>query len=412
MAHENETTRQVSGDDARARRNTFVLSAAQALYMVSATIQITVSGLVGYLLADDKSLATFPVTAYVLGTLIATVPASLFMRRVGRRRGFQLGALMGMTSAILAVFALYESSFPLFCFAMMISGGYQAFAQYYRFAAADTASDAFRPKAISWVLAGGLVAAFVAPQIVIYSKDALAPVTFAGTFIASAMAGIIAMAVLAFVDIPVAAATDEAGIPPRSLREILRQVKLRIAILTGMVSYGSMTFVMTAAPLAMAAGNHSLPSAAFAIQWHIVAMFAPSFFTGQLIARFGRERIVLAGLILLACAGLVAASGQEIWQFNLCLILLGVGWNFGYIGSTTMVTDCHRPEERNKVQAINEFMVFGFVALASYSSGKLLHDGGWGSVAVAFLPFVALAAGLALMLAVRGAKWGGQGSRV
>ncbi len=412
MAHANETTRQVSGDDARARRNTLVLSAAQALYMVGATIQITLSGLVGYLLADDKSLATFPVMAYVLGTLIATVPASMFMRRVGRRRGFQLGALMGMTSALLAVFAIFESSFPLFCFAMTISGGYQAFAQYYRFAAADTASEAFRPKAISWVLAGGLIAAFVAPQIVIYSKDALAPVTFAGSFIASAMVAIIAMAVLAFVDIPGAAETDEAGIAPRSLREILRQVKLRIAILTGMVSYGSMTFVMTAAPLAMVAGNHSLPSAAFAIQWHIVAMFAPSFFTGRLIARFGRERIVLAGLILLACAGLVAASGQAIWQFNLCLILLGVGWNFGYIGSTTMVTDCHRPEERNKVQAINEFMVFGFVALASFCSGKLLHDSGWGSVAIAFLPFVALAAGLALMLAVRGAKWGGQGSRV
>lgn len=406
------THRQVSVDDARARRNAFVLSAAQALYMVGATIQITVSGLVGYLLADDKSLSTFPVTAYVLGTLIATVPASMFMRRVGRRRGFMLGATLGILSAALAAFAIFTSSFWLFCFAMSLSGGYQAFAQYYRFAAADTASAAFRPKAISWVLAGGLIAAFVAPQIVIYSKDALAPETFAGTFIASAIVAVVAMAVLAFVDIPGNAATaDEADIPPRSLREILRQAKLRIAILTGMVSYGSMTFVMTATPLAMVASDHSVKSAALAIQWHIVAMFAPSFFTGHLIQRFGRERIVLAGMVLLACAGLVAVSGQAIWQFNLVLILLGMGWNFGYIGSTTMVTDCHRPEERNKVQAINEFMVFGFVALASYSSGKILHEAGWTSVAVAFLPFVALAGGLALMLAVRGANWGGQGSR-
>ena len=406
MTQANDARQQVADDSRRARRNTVVLSLAQALYMISATIQLTVSGLVGYLLADDKSLATIPVTFYVLGTLVSTVPASMFMRRVGRRRGFMLGALLGTSSAALAAFAIYAQSFWLFCFALSLAGAYQAFAQYYRFAAADTASEAFRPKAISLVLAGGLIAAFIAPQIVVFSRDALAPVTFAGTFIASALTGVIAMAVLAFVDIPRDAASGGPHGPPRPLREILRQAKLRIAILTGMVSYGSMTFVMTATPLAMVARNHSIESAAFAIQWHVVAMFAPSFVTGQLIQRFGRERIVLAGLTLLACAGLVAASGQSIWQFNLSLVLLGVGWNFGYIGSTTMVTDCHRPAERNKVQAINEFMVFGFVAFASFFSGKLLHEAGWEGVALAYLPFVAVAGGLALILAIRGVALG------
>lgn len=402
MTKNNPTEQHTPGDDARARRNTFVLSVAQALYMTGAAIQITVSGLAGYMLADDKSLATFPVTAYVLGTLIATVPASMFMRRVGRRRGFQLGAIMGVSSGLLAVFAIYEFSFWLFCLAICLAGGYQAFAQYYRFAATDTASEAFRPKAISWVLAGGLVAAFAAPQIVVYSKDAFAPVIYAGTFMASALAALLAIAVLAFVDIPIAASPDKANTPPRPLREILKQVKLRIAICTGMVSYASMSFVMTATPLAMVAHDHSVKSAAMAIQWHVLAMFAPSFFTGQLIQRFGRERMILAGLLLLGCAGLVAVSGLEIWQFNLTLILLGVGWNFSYIGATTLVTDCHRPEESNKVQAVNEFMVFGFVAFATFSSGSLLHMSGWPAVALAYLPFVVVAGGLVAMLAFRG----------
>ncbi len=406
MTRANSIHAQLTSDNRRARRNTLILSLAQALYMIGGAIQITLSGLVGHLLADDKSFATFPITAYVLGTLISTIPASMLMRRVGRRAGFQIGAICGLASSSLAAYAIFELSFPLFCLAMLFSGGYQAFAQYYRFAAADTASDAFRPKAISWVLAGGLIAAVAGPQIVIYTRDAFAPVLYAGSFIASACASLIALGILSFVDIPKAPVASVDGTPPRPLREILKQVKLRIAIFTGMVSYASMSFMMTATPLAMVACNHSVDSAALAIQWHVLAMFAPSFITGHLIARFGRERIVFAGLILLACAGLVAATGLNLWQFNLAMILLGLGWNFGYIGSTTMVTDCHRPEERNKVQAVNEFMVFGLVALATFSSGKLLHDMGWFVVVTSYLPLVALAAGLVIMLSVRSANWG------
>ena len=402
MTHASDASQPVSGVDRRTRRNVAILSIAQALYMTGAAIQITISGLVGYSLADDKSLATFPVTAYVLGTLISTIPASMFMRHVGRRRGFQVGALMGLASALLAVYAIFQSSFWLFCFALMLTGMYQAFSQYYRFAAADTASEEFRPKAISWVLLGGLVAAVVGPQIVIHTKDAFAPVMYAGAFAASAVAAFICVLVVSLVDIPKAPATSLDGEPPRPLRVILGQRKLKIAIFSGMVSYASMSFVMTATTLAMVASNHSVESAAFAIQWHVLAMFVPSFFTGNLITRFGREPIILFGLMLLGCAGLVAVSGFALWQYNLSLILLGLGWNFGYIGSSTLVTDCHRPEERNKVQAVNEFMVFGLVAVASFSSGKLLHEVGWATLTISYLPLVALAGGLVLMLAIQG----------
>lgn len=399
MTHEAGTAQFYDGD-MRARRNALVLSCAQALYMIGASIQIALSGLVGHLLAEDKSLATLPVTAYVLGTLISTVPASFFMRRWGRKAGFSVGAIFGLVSTVFAVYAIFELQFWMFCLAIFISGGYQAFAQYYRFAAADTASAAFRPTAISWVLAGGLVAAIAGPQIVIYTKAAFAPVMYAGSFAASAIVCVLAIGVLQFINIPKPPTTSQDGTPPRPMREILKQKKLRIAIFTGMVSYASMTFVMTATPLAMVACGHGVDSAAWAIQWHVLAMFAPSFFTGRLIARFGRETVILAGLVMLASAGAIALTGLEIWQFNVTMILLGLGWNLGYIGSTTLVTDCHRPEERNKVQAINEFMVFGLVALASFASGKLLHTSGWSMIAVTYLPFVTLAAALVLMLAM------------
>jgi MFS family permease len=395
--------------DRRARRNALVLAVAQALYFIGASIQITISGLVGYMLADDKSLATLPITAYVLGTLASTVPASLFMRRVGRRTGFQLGASAAVGSSALAVYAIFARSFWLFCLAIALTGIYQAFAQYYRFAAADTASTAFRPKAISWVLAGGLAAAIAGPQIVIWTKDALAPVIYAGSFVASATAALLATAVLSFVDIPLPSESVDGSDRPRPLGEILRQPRLRVAILCGMVSYASMSFMMTATPLAMVACNHPVESAAHAIQWHVLAMFAPSFFTGHLIARFGREGVILGGLLLLGTAGLVALSGLAVWQFDLALVLLGLGWNLGYVGSTTMVTDCHRPQERNKVQAVNEFMVFGLVATASFGSGKVLHGAGWEMVTVSYLPFVALAAGLVLLLLVRRREWGVEG---
>lgn len=386
-------------DDTRARRNALVLSAAQALYGIGATILVTLGGLTGHMLADDKSLATLPISTYVLGTALSTVPASLVMRKVGRRRGFQLGTCAAILSGCLATAAIFAQHFWLFCFATAFTGTYQAFVNYYRFAATDTASPLFRPKAVSWVLAGGVIAAIVGPEIVVLTKDAFAPVLFAGSFATSAFMGLIAMGVLNFVDIPHHGAGAHLEEPPRPLLEILSQGRLMVAIACGMVSYAAMNFMMTAAPLAMVACNHPINSAADAIRWHILAMFAPSFVTGSLIARFGREAVILAGLGLFFAAGLVALSGIAEWQFDLSLIFLGLGWNFSFVGATTLVTDCHRPSEKAKVQAVNDLFVFGLVALGSFASGMVLNVAGWAYVALTILPFAALAGLLVLSLA-------------
>lgn len=383
-------------NDRLARKNAFILCAAQALYGAGASIIITLGGLVGHYLALDKGLATLPVTTYVLGTALSTVPASLFMKVVGRRIGFMVGAGFGVASSLLAVYAIFHGSFWLFCTATFLAGGYQASSMYYRFAAADTASDAFKAKAISWVLAGGIAAAILGPQVVIWTKSLFDPILFAGTFAASAGLSLLGFAILNFVDIP-KPSEQVFDQPPRPLAEILRQKRLLVAIFCGMVSYGIMNLVMTATPLAMVACNHTVDDAAFVIQWHILAMFVPSFFTGNLINRFGVERVIAVGCVLLAGAGIAALSGIGIIHFWIALVLLGVGWNFGFVGATTMVTDCYRPSERNKVQAANDMAVFATVAFASFSSGNLLHHVGWEAVAWSLFPFVAAALALVLI---------------
>ena len=387
-------------DDRRARRNAFILCAAQAMYGAGASIIITLGGLAGHYLAIDKGLATLPVTTFVLGTAVSTVPASLFMKAVGRRIGFMTGAGFGIASSLLAVHALFNGSFLLFCLATFLAGAYQASSMYYRFAAADTASDAFKAKAISWVLAGGIAAAILGPQVVIWTRALFEPVLFAGTFAASAGLSLLGFAILNFLDIP-KPSEQVFDRPPRPLAEILRQKRLLVAIFCGMVSYGIMNLVMTATPLAMVACNHTVDDAAFVIQWHILAMFAPSFFTGHLINRFGVERIIAAGCLLLTGAGIAALSGIGIIHFWIALVLLGIGWNFGFVGATAMVTDCYHPSERNKVQAANDMAVFAAVVLASFSSGNLLHHVGWEAVAWSLFPFVASAMALVVLQTFR-----------
>jgi predicted MFS family arabinose efflux permease len=387
----------VRDGDRLARKNAVILSAAQALYISSATIIITLGGLVGQQLAEDKSLATLPITALVLGTACLTVPASLFMRRFGRRAGFLTGAAAGFVSAGLAIYAIFIQSFWLFCLATMCNGAYQAFSMYYRFAAADTASEAFRPKAISWVLVGGVVAAIAGPQIVIWTRTLFDPVMFAGSFAASMVLSVASMVLLGFVDIPKPSEAAQ-GDPPRPMGEILAQPRLVVAIVCGMVSYGIMNLVMTATPLAMVACDLSVDDAAFVIQWHALAMFAPSFFTGNIIARFGRERVISAGLIMLAACGAVALMGIDIANFWTALVLLGLGWNFAFVGATALVTDCYRVSERNKVQALNDLAVFCTVALASFASGNLLNRIGWDAVVISLFPFVAIALAMIVWL--------------
>ena len=387
-------------DDARARRNARVLALAQMLYGSVAIGLVTSAGLVGQMLAENKALATLPISIFVLGTATLTIPASLQMRRVGRRAGFITGAVLCIVGTLLAAAAIWVGSFALFCAAMAPVGGYQASSMYYRFAAADTASEAFKPKAISWVLAGGVAAALVGPQILVHSRDLLAPVSFAGAYVALAAVALAAVAVLRFVDIPnLPPATH--GRPARPLASIMAQPKFIVAVICAMVSYSMMTLLMTATPIAMVACDLSIEDAAFVVQWHSVAMFAPSFFTGNLIARFGTTRVILAGMALQALCGVVALSGIDIEEFTIALVLLGLGWNFGFVGATTLVTETYRPEERNKVQAANDFLVFGSVVTASFMSGVLLQAYGWSTVVMALFPFVALIAAMLLWPASR-----------
>lgn len=389
----------VSDPDRQAKRNAIVLAAAQAFYGVTIGVLVTIGGLVGQMLAPDGALATLPVTLMVVGTALSTITASWLMGRIGRRPGFMLGAGMAIIAALTSAYAVYEGNFALFCAASLMNGFYQAFAMFYRFAAADTASDAYKPKAIALVLAGGLVAAFVGPQVVIWTKDLYAPFLFVGCFIATAITNVMALVVLALLNIPkpVRASHGQSG---RPLKVLLAQPKLKAAIACGTISYGVMALVMHATPLAMLACNYGVTDAAIAIQWHVVAMYAPSFFTGHLIARFGQERVIFAGLGLLAACGAVALSGVTIAQFWLAMILLGVGWNFAFVGATAMVTECHRPEERARVQGFNDFCVFGFTAACSFLSGFLIDRLGWDGVNITLFPLV-VAAGLLLLVLSR-----------
>ncbi|MFN3132222.1 MFS transporter [Roseibium sp.] len=388
-------------DDRLAKRNAVLLALAQALGGASASIVITTGSLVGYMMLDeDKALATVPVSAMVLGTAFGTIPAGIIMRRFGRRAGFMGSAMVGAASGLLAAYAVLLNHFLLFSFACGLGGFAGAFVQQYRFAAADTASDAFKPKAISWVLAGGVLAGVVGPQTVIATKDMFAPILFAGTYVAQAGLALIAMFLLVFIKIPKPPRQSHKQAGGRPLAQIMKQPRFIVAAACGICSYALMSLVMTATPLAMIGCGLSETDAALGIQWHVLAMFGPSFFTGSLIARFGKERIVSIGLALLAGCAVVALMGLELAHFWTALILLGLGWNFGFIGATAMLTDTYRPEERNLVQAVNDFLVFGFVAAASFSSGALLNAFGWATVNILVFPFVVLCIGLLIWLAL------------
>ncbi|MCF3936356.1 MFS transporter [Acuticoccus sp. M5D2P5] len=391
-------------NDRLARRNAFVLALAQAMGGSLMSITISIGGLVGvYLLSSTGELATLPVSMMIIGTACGTIPAALILGRLGRRPGFMLGAMLAGTGGIIAFTAIHLTSFPLFCVGTFIGGLSAAFVQQYRFAAAEGASDTFRPKAISFVLAGGMFAGVIGPQTVIATKDLFAPVAFAGSYFAQAILAIVTIGILLFYK-PVTAtgpirqkSVADGG---RPLRVILTQPKIMLAILCGVVSYSVMSLVMTAAPLAMLDCGFSTADAATGIQWHIISMFGPSFFTGTIISRFGAERVTAVGLVLLALAGTSSLLGITLGHFYTTLILLGLGWNFGFIGGTTMLTAAQRPEERARTQAANDFIVFGSVAIASLSSGVLFSTVGWASINWALLPLVAVPLAFILLQSV------------
>lgn len=380
-----------------ARRTAFILSASQAVVGSAAPVAISMGGLAGlYLLGADKSLATAPVTGFNVGTAIGALPAAALMRWVGRRYGFMSGTGVTALGGAVAAAGLFAHSFWLFALGLMFLGCGNAFVQQYRFAAADNAPELFKPKAISWVLGGGVFAAIIGPQTVIYTRELFAPVMFAGSFVAVIWLAAIGALVLAFLRLPKdsVSAAMETGEAARPLSQIVFQPRFISALICGVGAYTMMSFVMTGAPLAMVGCGFTPDEATLGISWHVMAMFAPSFFTGRLIARFGREAVVATGLLLLIACSLVALSGIALWQFWTALILLGIGWNFAFIGATAIVAECYRLSERNKVQGFHDFLLFGLVAFASLMSGRVYNVGGWDMLNWIVLPvtFVCLAA--------------------
>ncbi len=380
-------------DDARARSNVARLAAAQALSGANSAVIFATGSIVGATLAPDISLATVPLSMYVVGLAAGTLPTGAISRAYGRRVAFIIGTGCGMLTGLLGAYAILRGSFVLFCCATFIGGLYGAVSQSYRFAAADGASAEFRPKAVSWVMAGGVFAGVLGPQLVQWTMDIWPPYLFAFSFVVQAAVALIAMAILAGVDAPKPAQSDLHG--GRPLLTIARQPRFIAAALCGIVSYPMMNLVMTSAPLAMKMCGLSVSDSNFGIQWHIVAMYGPSFFTGSLISRFGAPRIVALGLSLEAVGAMIGLSGLTAMHFWATLIVLGVGWNLSFVGASALVLETHRPQERNKVQAFNDFLVFGMMAVGSFSSGQLLANYGWSAVNMVVFPPVLL--GLAVL---------------
>lgn len=351
---------------------------AQALGGAIPPIVVSLGGLVGQMLSSVPALATLPVSMFNLGVALGTLPAALLMRRFGRRNAYLMATLVGLIAGLGAAYAISLGSFVLFCLATTLAGWFGAYVQSYRFAATDGASDDFRPRAISWVMIGGLVGAIVGPQTVIFTREAWPALPFAGSFVAQAGLVLLSIPVLMLLRNPPAQAegpTEVGG--GRPIGTFLRTPRFMMAVGAGVVSFSMMSLVMTAAPMAMVACGHTVGEAALGIQWHVLAMFGPSFFTGRLITRYGADRVTALGLILSGSAAAVGLMGLDLAHFWGALILIGVGWNFGFIGATAMVAASHTPAERTRVQALNDFLVFGSVAASSFLSGMLLNTAGW-----------------------------------
>lgn len=396
-------------DDRRAKRNVAVLVAAQAILGAQMPMIFVIGGLAGGMLATNICLATLPISFIVFGSMITAPWLSPLMQRHGRRFGFVIGATAGAVGALVAAYGLYVGSFGILLAGSLITGVYMSAQGFYRFAATDTASEAFRPKAISYVMAGGLISAIIGPQLNKLVQDAFV-VPFLGTYLAVAALNIFGMMLFFWLDLPKGSKdTPIAANAPkaRTRLELLRDPRVVVAIICAMVTYSLMNLVMTSTPLAVVGCGFTKNNANDIVSAHVLAMFAPSFFTGHLITRFGVEKIIAAGLVILMGAGIVALSGVALGNFYVTLILLGLGWNFGFIGATTMLASAHAPHERGVVQGMNDMIVFGMVTVASLASGGLMNCSGgtavegWTAVNLAMVPFLVLAGGALIWLTTR-----------
>jgi MFS family permease len=384
-----------------------LLATLQALLLVNNVTLIAINGLAGFMLADDKRLATLPVAGYVLGAAVFSMLAAQVMRRWGRRAGYTVGSLIGIVGAFGAWYAVSVESIALLFAATFITGAYNAFGISYRFAAADVA-DAYRPsmraRAISLVLAGGIVGGIVGPEVAKLTRMAL-PMMFAGSYLALAGFALLSLVLSQGLRLPDGSRQAPSG-PSRPLFEILRTPTCWVAVMVAALSYGVMNLIMVSTPLAMELCGHPFASAATVLEWHVIGMFAPGLFTGALIARHGIFPVIVAGCLLMLGCTVVALSGVDVVQFLVANFLLGVGWNFMYTGATTLLTTSYLPQEKNKVQGFNDACVFGVMVTSSLSSGLLLQVEGWQLVNLSSAPFIVVALGAVLWLVrVRGAAW-------
>jgi MFS family permease len=370
------------------RRNVGLLAACQAMLFTNNSTLIAINGLAGLALAPSATLATLPVTCWVIGGALATMSASQYMKRVGRKAGLMRGASIGILGALICASAVWQGSFWLLCFGALVFGGFNAFGQYYRFVAAEVASPDFRAMAVSLVLAGGLVGGIVGPTTSRITVDLVGP-RFTGAYLVLILFVLVTIAILSRIKVPDLSAAEQAA-AGRPMAEIARQPKYVVAVMAGAISYGVMNFLMTSTPIAMRGCGHPFGDAAFVISSHVVAMFAPSFVTGPLIKRAGVIPVMLAGAALNIAAIAAALSGVDVANFWWSMVLLGVGWNFLYIGATTLLTETYRPEERAKAQGANEFAIFAMMALSSFSSGMIVTNAGWEKVNYAATPLIAV----------------------
>jgi MFS family permease len=386
----------------RLNSNVLILALCQALMMTANSLLIASSALVGLRLAANDSLATLPLALQLLSTMVASIPASLLMGRVGRRAGFMLGSVVGVAGAALGAAAIMQHRFWWFCAAAALLGLFNGFGIYYRFAAADAVPAAQRTRAISYVLAGGVLAAFLGPNLANWTRDAFDGAPFAGSLLALVLVYLASLLLQAGLRIPVPPRPSLDAVPARPLAVIARQPVFLVALLCATLGYALMSFIMTATPLAMHRQLHDFSDTAFVIQWHVFAMFAPSFITARLIERVGVLSIMLTGAACIATCIAVNLLGATVWHYWTALCLLGVGWNFLFVGGTTLLTGSYREAEKARAQALNDFVVFTAVAAASWSAGLLHHELGWRWLNLGALPAVLAVFGALLWLRGRG----------
>ncbi|MBF0417294.1 MAG: MFS transporter [Magnetococcales bacterium] len=381
------------------KRHIFILALSQGLLTLNNVTLIAINGLAGLLLAPDPTWATLPVAAFVAGAALATLPASFYMLHQGRRKGFRLGALLGLTGGLLAMVGVVEQTFMLICLGSLLSGFHNAFGQQYRFAAADVASEAWKSRAISWTLAGGILGGVLGPELSKFTRDLVTPL-FAASYGSLALFTLLGWWVLGWLDLP-PVHEKQFGTSGRPAWRIITQPVYLVAVLASVTGYGVMNLLMAATPLVMQACSMPFGDAAFVLEWHVLGMFVPSFFTGPLIQRFGVLRVLLAGVLLLFGCTAIALSGQTLAHFWWALMLLGIAWNFLYIGGTTLLTTTYRPEEKAHAQGFHDLAVFGVQTVTALTSGMIATSSGWDGLHRDALPAITLTALAILGLMIR-----------